>query len=94
MSSYAIIRHNIRTYHSAGVLAIVRGRQIAESELKKFEDSQDSSDRHEGWRYFIEKTDLMPGTDPIEATQQRQAQLEERELKAMRHREAPFVRPK
>jgi hypothetical protein len=76
------------------VLAVVKGRHVAESELKKYEDSQDSSDRHEGWRYFIEKTDLMPGTDPIKATQQRQSELEERELKAMRHIDPPFIRPK
>jgi hypothetical protein len=66
-ASYAIIRHNIRTYRSAGVVAGVRGKQSAESELKKFEDSQDSSDRREGWRYFIEKTDLKAETDPAEA---------------------------
>ena len=74
----------MRTFQSAGVLAVVRGKQSAESELKKFEDSQDSSDRHEGWRYFFEKTDLEPGTDPIEATQRRQAELEGRESKALR----------
>ena len=86
-SSYAIIRHNIRTYQSAGVLAVVRGRHKAESELKKFEDSQHSSDRHEGWRYFIEKTELKAGTDPIEATQRRQAELEGRESRALRQPE-------
>jgi hypothetical protein len=64
-ASYAIIRHNIRTYQSAGVLAVVRGKGRAESELKMFEDSQDSPDRDEGWRYFIEKTALEPGTDPL-----------------------------
>jgi len=92
-SSYAIIRHNIRTYRSAGVLAVVRGKHSAESELKKFEESQDSFDRHEGWRYFIEKTDQMPGTDPIKATQQRQAELEERELKALRETKTPTFPP-
>jgi len=66
------------------VLVIVRGKHNAESELKKFEDSQDSSDRHEGWRYFVEKTNLIPGTDPMKATQQRQAALEERESKALK----------
>src|SRR5215470_1956088 len=86
---YAIIRHNIRTYQSAGVLAVVRGKHSAESELKKFEDSQDSSDRHEGWRYFIEKTDLQAGTDPLEATQRRQAELERRESKALRETKTP-----
>src|SRR5215472_4208161 len=34
-ASYAIIRHNIRTFQSAGVLAVVTGKQRAESELKK-----------------------------------------------------------
>jgi len=81
--SYAIIRHNVRTYRSAGVVAVIRGKQNAESELKNFEASQGSSDRHEGWRYFIEKTDLKAGIDPAEATQQRQSQLEVRESKAM-----------
>jgi hypothetical protein len=89
-ASYAIIRHNIRTYKSAGVLAVVRGKQSAESELKKFEDSQDSSDRHEGWRYFIEKTNLKAGTDPVEATQRRQAELEGRESKALKETKTPI----
>ena len=88
-ASYAIIRRNIRTYQSAGVLAVVRGKQRAESGLKKFEDSQDSSDRHEGWRYFIEKTDLKAGTAPVEATQCRQAELEGRESKALRETKTP-----
>jgi len=88
-ASYAIIRHNIRTYQSAGVLAVVRGKQTAESELKNFEDSQDSSDRHEGWRYFIEKTDLQAGTDPVDATRHRQAELEGRESKALRETKTP-----
>ena len=88
-ASYAIIRHNVRTYRSDGVIAVIRGRQNAESELKKFEDAQDSSDRHEGWRYFIEKIDLKAGTDPAEATQHRQAQLEGRESKALAETKPP-----
>jgi hypothetical protein len=76
------------------VLAVVSGRRNAESELKKFEDSQDSSDRYEGWRYFAEKTNLKSGTDPVKATQQRQMELEERELKAMRHTNSAFMRSK
>ncbi len=83
-SSYAVIRHNIRTYRSAGVVTVVRGKQNAESALKNLEDSQDSSDRHEGWRYFIEKTNLKAGTDATEATQRRQADLEVRESRALR----------
>lgn len=62
---------------------MVRGKHNAESELEKFENSQDSSDRHEGWRYFIEKTSLKAGTDPAEATQYRQAELEGREANAL-----------
>ena len=91
-SSYAIIRHNIRTFQSAGVLAVVRGRHNAESELKKFEDSQESSDRHDGWRYFVEKTQVKPRGDPIEATEQRQAELEKRESKALRDATTPIDR--
>jgi len=71
------------------VIAVVRGKQSAESELKKFEDSQDSSDRNEGWRYFIEKTGLKAGTDPAEATQHRQAELEGREANALRYPKTP-----
>jgi hypothetical protein len=84
MGSYVIIRHNIRTYRSDGVIAVVGGKQRAELELKKVEESQDSSDRHEGWRYLLDKTDLKAGTDPAEATQHRQEELEARELTAMR----------
>jgi hypothetical protein len=83
-ASYAIIRHNVRTYRSAGVVAVIRGKQNAESELKSFQDSQGSADRHEGWRYFIEKTDQKAGTDPTEATHRRQEELEARESKAIR----------
>ena len=91
-ASYAIIRHNIRTYRSAGVVAVVRGKRNAELELEKFEDSQNSSDRHEGWRYFIEKTSLRAGTDPAKATEHRQAELEGREANALRETEAPSLR--
>jgi hypothetical protein len=88
-SSYAIIRHNVRTYLSAGVMAVIRGKQNAELRLKEYEDSQDSSDRHEGWRYFIERIDLKAGTDPTEATRHRQAELEGRELKAQQETKSP-----
>jgi len=69
------------------VIAVIRGKQNAELQLKKFEDSQDSADRHEGWRYFIEKTELKAGTDPAEATQHRQAELEGRESDALQEQE-------
>jgi hypothetical protein len=81
-ASYVVIRHNVRTYESAGVVEVVKGRANAESTLKKFENEQSSADRHEGWRYFLEKSTLKAGTDPTEATELRQAELESRESKA------------
>ena len=81
-ASYVVIRHNVRTYESAGVVEVVKGRQNAESTLKNFESEQSSADRHEGWRYFLEKSTLKAGTDPAEATELRQAELESRETKA------------
>ena len=68
---------------------MVRGRQNAESALRKFQDSQRSSDHHEGWRYFFEKTEMKAGTDPAEATHTRQAELEVRELKASQETKTP-----
>jgi hypothetical protein len=81
-ASYVVIRHNVRTYESAGVVEVVKGRTNAESVLKRFEEQQASSDRHEGWRYFLEKTTLKAGTNPAQATELRQAELESRESKA------------
>ena len=68
---------------------MVKGKRLAESTLQKLEACQDSSDRYEGWRYFIEKTDQKPGINPAEATQQRQTELEVRESKAMRETKDP-----
>ncbi len=87
-ASYVVIRHNVRTYESAGVVEVVKGRTNAESALKKLEGEQSSADRHEGWRYFLEKTSLKAGTDPAEATELRQAELESRESKATQEGEA------
>ena len=82
-TSYAIIRHNVRTYRSAGVVEVVRGKQGADLAVKKFEASQGSADYHEGWRYFSEKTELKVGTDPIQATHLREAALDLRETNAL-----------
>ncbi|HME33361.1 MAG TPA: hypothetical protein VKG65_11455 [Terriglobales bacterium] len=89
-ASYAIILHNVRTYRSAGVVAVVKGKENAESTVKKFEDAQSSSDRHEGWRYFFEKTGMAAGTDPAQATDLRQADLESRESKALQEIDPPI----
>lgn len=81
-TSFAIILHNVRTYRSGGVMAVVRGKSKAEEKLKEFQSAQSSSEHHEGWRYFIEPTAAAPGTDPAEATSRRQADLELRESQA------------
>ncbi len=82
-ASYAIIRHNIRTYESGGVVLVVKGRENADIRVKHFETGQSSEDRHAGWRYFIEKSDLKAGMDPAEATNLRQMKLEMRESQAL-----------
>ncbi len=82
-SSYAIIRHNIRTYESGGVVLVVKGRDNADIRVKHFETGQSSEDRHAGWRYFVEKSDLKVGMDPAEATNLRQMKLEIRESQAV-----------
>ncbi len=81
-ASYAIIRHNIRTYESGGVVLVIKGRENAEARVKHFETGQSSEDRHAGWRYFVEKSDLKAGMDPAEATNLRQMKLEMRESQA------------
>jgi len=91
-ASYAIIRHNIRTYQSAGVVQVVKGKENAEAELGNFESAQPSDDRHEGWRYFIEKTSMKAGIDPTEATHQRQAELDQRESQAIEDDKTPVIR--
>jgi hypothetical protein len=63
-------------------MAVIKGKESAESVLKQFEQSQTSEDRHIGWRYFLEKTDLKAGMDPAEATALRQSRLEIREAEA------------
>jgi hypothetical protein len=92
-TSFAIILHNVRTYRSAGVVAVVRGKQKAEITLKEYQASQSSSDHHEGWRYFFEKTEMAAGTDPAEATDLRQADLELRESKEPQETKSGFGSP-
>ena len=81
-ASYAVIRHNILTYESGGVVEVTRGRENADRALKALAEGQSSGDRQEGWRYFCEKTSLKVGMDPGQATQLRQAALELRESAA------------
>jgi hypothetical protein len=90
-ASYAIIRDNIRTYRSAGMVEVVKGKQLAESTLQRLEACQNSSDHFEGWRYFMEKTDQKPGINSAEATQQRQKELEVRESKVMQETKTSVI---
>ena len=39
-ATFAIILHNVRTYRSGGVIAVVRGKHKAESTLKAFQEAQ------------------------------------------------------
>jgi hypothetical protein len=64
------------------VVQVIRGKSNAETTVKQYEDSQSSEDRHAGWRFFLEKSEIKPGTSPAEATHRRQADLETRERKA------------
>ena len=61
---------------------MVKGKENAELKVKHFETGQSSEDRHVGWRYFVEKSDLKAGMDPTEATNLRQMKLEMRESEA------------
>src|SRR5207245_9210565 len=78
-ASYAIVRYNGRTYESGGVVEVAKGRQSAEITIKQFEARQSSEDRQVGWRYFLEKSKMMAGTDPAEASHLRQMELDIRE---------------
>jgi len=60
--------------------------------VRKLENCQSSEDRHDGWRYFFEKTNLKPGMDPEKATHLRQADLETRESKAQQDVSVPIER--
>ena len=39
-SSYVLIRHNIRTYVSAGVVEVIQGRQNAEAVMREYQNRQ------------------------------------------------------
>jgi hypothetical protein len=80
--SFAIIRFNEKTYISGGVMAVVQGAESAQRTLNDFEWGQSQEDRRSGWRYFVEETDLQPGTDPAKATKLRQLRLDLQESQA------------
>jgi hypothetical protein len=80
--TFAIVRFNEKTYISGGVMAVVKGTEIAQRALNDFEWCQDQGDRSAGWRYFLEETDLQPGTDPAKATRLRQLRFDIQESQA------------
>jgi hypothetical protein len=80
--SFAIIRFNEKTYISGGVMAVVKGSDSAQRTLNDFEWCQTQEDRSSGWRYFLEESDLQPGTDPQKATRLRQLRLDLQESQA------------
>ncbi len=80
--SFAIIRFNEKTYISGGVMAVVKGTESAQRTLNDFEWCQSQEDRSSGWRYFVEESDLQPGTDPAKATKLRQLRLDLQESQA------------
>jgi hypothetical protein len=80
--SFAIVRFNEKTYVSGGVVAVVKGTESAQRTLNDFEWCQGQEDRSAGWRYFLEETDLQPGTDPAKATRLRQLRLDLQESQA------------
>ena len=42
-------------------MAVVKAHAAAEHLLRDYEFGQSDQDRHNGWRYFLEETDLVPG---------------------------------
>src|SRR5205085_3242180 len=83
---YFIVRHNVRTYRSEGVVQVTKGRGETEKALKNWRDCQSSADYREGWRYFCEQTKLSTAIEPAEATELRQTQLQDRESKHSENR--------
>jgi hypothetical protein len=80
--SFAVIRYNVRTYASGGVMAVIKGPSNAKMKIEHFEGGQSEEDRNAGWRYFLERTNLTPGMDPAKATKLRQARLDIRESRS------------
>ena len=42
-------------------MAVVKAHAVAKHLLRDYEFGQSDQDRHNGWRYFLEETDLVPG---------------------------------
>ena len=79
-SSFAVVRFNEQTYQSGGVVAIIKGIEAAQRTLNDFDWCLSEENRRAGWRYFLEKTDLPPGMDPVKATTLRQVRFDLQEI--------------
>ena len=79
-SSFAVVRFNGRTYQSGGVVAVIKGIEVAQRTLDEFDWGQSDDNRRTGWRYFLEETDLRSGMDPEKATKLRQVRLDLQEV--------------
>ena len=75
-SSFAVVRFNELTYQSGGVVAVIKGTEVAERTLDDLDWSQSEENRRAGWRYFLEETDLRPGMDAEKATTLRQLRFD------------------
>jgi hypothetical protein len=75
-SSFAVVRFNERTYQSGGVVAVIKGIEVAQRTLDDFDWCQSEENRRAGWCYFLEETNLRPGMDPERATKLRQVRLD------------------
>ena len=80
--TFAVIRFNEKSYQSGGVVAVVRGVESAQRTMNDFEWCQPQEDRSSGWCYFLEESDLQPGTEPAKATKLRQLRLDLQESQA------------
>jgi hypothetical protein len=75
-SSFAVVRFNEQTYQPGGVVAVIKGRNIAQRTLDDFDWGLSDENRRAGWRYFLEETDLRPGMDAEKATTLRQLRFD------------------
>jgi hypothetical protein len=80
--SFTIILFNEKTYRPGGVVAVVEGPEDAQKVLNEFQWGQSPEDRRAGWRFFVEESNLPPGTDPAKATKLRQQRLDMQEAGA------------
>jgi hypothetical protein len=80
--SFTIILFNEKTYVPGGVVAVLDGVEKAQKILAECEWTQSPEDRRAGWCFFLEESDLPPGTDPAKATKMRQQRLDLQEAGA------------